>query len=69
MSHERINNNSLTFAAKNRDGFSVGGESWNASWNAVLVRWTCTVLFTVRPLGGADRRCCSRTVRRGNWDA
>lgn len=49
MLNQQNNNNSLTFAEKCKDGFSVGGKSLNASWNVVVRRWISTVLFTLNP--------------------
>ncbi len=49
MSNIQNYNNSLTFVEKCKDGFSVGGKSWNVSWNVFFIRWTSTVLFTLNP--------------------
>lgn len=49
MSNKQNYNNSLTFVEKCKDGFSVGGKSWNASWNLFFIRWTSTVLFILNP--------------------
>lgn len=41
--------NSLTFEEKCKDGLSVGGTSWNVSWNVLIIRWTSLVLSTLDP--------------------
>ena len=54
MPNKPNNNNSLTFVEKCKDGFSVGGKSWNVSWNAFVMRRTSTVLFTLNPMVTRD---------------